>query len=157
MPNINSCNIAGHAAADAELRTTPSGTKVCEIRMAVNAGWGDNKKTVWTKIVIWGKPAEWMAGCQKGDTVVTNNAEFSVDEWTNKDNEKRRTHYFTAGNGSTTFYVKKGHFKAQQNARGSENIYSAEKDAEKEPDKDWKASGPAQPQMMDDQDNQLPF
>lgn len=113
MPAINSCTIAGHAAADAELRHLQGGNAVCEIRMAITSGFGDNKKTIWTKAVIWGKPAEWMATCQKGDTVVLQNAEFCVDEWDGKDGSKQKTHYFSCGRQSACFYVKKGHFKEQ--------------------------------------------
>lgn len=113
MPAINSCTVAGHAAADAELRHLQSGNAVCEIRMALTSGYGDNKKTVWTKATIWGKPAEWMATCQKGDTVVLQNAEFCVDEWEGKDGTKQKTHYFSCGRQTTVFYVKKGHFREQ--------------------------------------------
>ena len=108
-------NFAGHAAADAELKHVgPSNTPICEIRIALKTGWGDHESAAWTKLVIFGKPAEWMAGAKKGDTIVANNVEYNVDEWTGKDDQKRQTHYFKAGNGSTCFYVLKGHFCAAE-------------------------------------------
>jgi single-strand DNA-binding protein len=36
---------AGRIARDAELRTTQSGTSVCSFTVAVDAGYGDKKRT----------------------------------------------------------------------------------------------------------------
>ena len=112
MPNINSCNIAGHAAADAELIETKTGKSVCEIRLALKSGWGENEKVIWTKLVIWGKPSEWMSGAKKGDFINVVNAEYCFDEYI-KNGETKRFSYFTANNRTTVFYVQKGHFKQQ--------------------------------------------
>jgi len=112
MPTINSCNIAAHAGSDAKYKEVGE-TFVTEINIAITSGWGDRAKTAWATAVIWGKPAQWMASCGKGDLVVINNAEFIVDEYKNKDGEERRAHKFVVGRNGTAFYVKKGHFKEQ--------------------------------------------
>lgn len=46
--------ITGRLTKDAELRFTADGTQVCDFGVAVNEGWGDNKKVVWFKCSLWG-------------------------------------------------------------------------------------------------------
>lgn len=53
--------IAGRVGRDAELRATPSGDSVLSFSVAVDSGWGDNKKTVWFRVSLWGERAEKLA------------------------------------------------------------------------------------------------
>lgn len=106
MPNVNKCFITGHAGRDAETRTTPNGKTITEINIAVNNGYGENKKTVWTKLKIIGKPAEWMSGACKGDVVSANGAEYCVDE-VKKESGIERYHYFLCGMGCDVYYTSK--------------------------------------------------
>jgi len=46
---------------DAELRHTPSGKAVCNLALAYDIGYGDNKKTQWIDAALWEKRAEAMA------------------------------------------------------------------------------------------------
>ena len=54
----------GNLGKDPELRysTGQNQTAICRFSIAVNKGYGDNKKTVWINIVTFGKLAE---NCQK--------------------------------------------------------------------------------------------
>lgn len=59
--------------ADAELRYTPEGTPVCNIRAAYNYGrkGADNKKpSQWTEFSLWGDRAEKLAGYLKKGTTL---------------------------------------------------------------------------------------
>lgn len=51
----------GRLGKDAELRTTPNGTKVAEFSIADEVGYGQNKKTQWLKCSMFGERAEKVA------------------------------------------------------------------------------------------------
>lgn len=72
--------------ADAELKTTPSGTSVAELSLVYDVGRGDNKQPQWVRASLWGKRAE--ATCQyltKGTQIVAYLDEILVDTYTKRD------------------------------------------------------------------------
>lgn len=87
---MNSVNISGRAGAEVELRYTPSGKAVAQLTLAVDDGWGENKKTAWIGVTLWGATAELAArAIQKGDRVGIT-GRLSQEEWTDKDGKKQR-------------------------------------------------------------------
>ena len=56
MSNVFS--FTGTVGRDAEVRVTPSGTNVLNVTVANNIGYGDNQKTLWIRVAVWGKRAE---------------------------------------------------------------------------------------------------
>lgn len=58
MKNIT---IAGNIGKDAELRTTQNGDKVAGFTVAVSDGFGNDKRTLWFDVSVWGKRAETLA------------------------------------------------------------------------------------------------
>ena len=63
MANINRVVLVGNLTRDPELRTTPSGTSVCKLRLAVNSRartrdgqWTD--KPNYFDVTVWGNQAE---------------------------------------------------------------------------------------------------
>ena len=50
--------IAGNLGRDPEMRYMPDGTAVTSFSMAVSDGFGENKKTIWFRVNVWGKRAE---------------------------------------------------------------------------------------------------
>lgn len=55
---MNQLTIIGNLTKDPELRTTPSGKTVCKFTVAVNDGFGENKKTTYIDVDAWEKYAE---------------------------------------------------------------------------------------------------
>jgi len=55
---FNQAVLAGNLTRDCELRYTASGTAVANFTIAVNTGWGDNKKVLFMDCVVWKKQAE---------------------------------------------------------------------------------------------------
>ena len=60
---VNKVILIGNLGADPELRYTPSGQAVCDLRLATNESWTDKsgqkqERTEWHRVVMWGKPAE---------------------------------------------------------------------------------------------------
>ena len=51
---MNVFTATGRLGRDVEVRTTQSGTTVANLAIAVDAGYGDNKKTQWgARSTVW--------------------------------------------------------------------------------------------------------
>ena len=60
---VNKVILIGHLGADPDMRYTPSGAGVCELRVATSESWKDKngqrqERTEWHRVVVWGKTAE---------------------------------------------------------------------------------------------------
>lgn len=58
---MNKIIVSGGLGRDAELKALPSGKNVLEFSIAVNSGFGDNKKTYWWKAKLFGDRASKLA------------------------------------------------------------------------------------------------
>lgn len=58
---MNKIIVTGGLGRDAELKGLPSGKYVLEFSIAVNSGYGDNKKTYWWKAKMFGERAVKLA------------------------------------------------------------------------------------------------
>ena len=56
--SINKVILSGNLTRDPDVKYTQSGTAVATFSIAVNDGYGDNQKTYYPNIVVWGKTAE---------------------------------------------------------------------------------------------------
>ena len=66
---MNSWNFTGRLGRDAELKS-PNGKPLLNFAVAVDFGWGANKKTTWVECTLFGKRAESLADhMAKGATV----------------------------------------------------------------------------------------
>lgn len=55
---MNNVCIIGNITRDPELRYTPSGKAVTTLNVAINEGYGENKKAHFLNCVVWEKSAE---------------------------------------------------------------------------------------------------
>jgi len=55
---LNRVQLIGNLGSDPEMRYTPGGKAVANMRLAVNTGFGDNQRTDWFTLVAWEKLAE---------------------------------------------------------------------------------------------------
>lgn len=86
---MNSVNVIGNLVADPEFRQTPNGKDVCDFRIAINEGYGENKRAVFISVSCWQKLAEIVNKyCVKG-TKVGVSGSLRQDNWESKDGEKR--------------------------------------------------------------------
>ena len=74
---------------DAEQRFTKNGDPIVSFRGAVDSGFGQNKKTSWLKFNLWGKRGDSLLPYLKDKTQVVVSGEFSNEEYTDKDGNKR--------------------------------------------------------------------
>jgi single-strand DNA-binding protein len=87
---MNRVNIIGRVGGEIELRHTPAGKAVTEINLAVDDGWGENKKTAWIGVTLWGATAELaQRAIRKGDRVGID-GRLSQDEWEDKQTGKKQ-------------------------------------------------------------------
>jgi single-strand DNA-binding protein len=81
---MNNIVIIGRLGQDPELKTTQSGKQVCNFSVAVNEGYGENKKTVWFNCVLWEKTAEVAAKYLKKGSQACVRGRMVSREWTHE-------------------------------------------------------------------------
>jgi single-strand DNA-binding protein len=93
--NINRVTLTGNLTRDPELRTTPSGTSVCSLRLAVNTRrkdasgeWVD--KPNYFDVTIWGRQGENAAQYLEKGRPVALDGRLEWREWEDKEGNKRQ-------------------------------------------------------------------
>ena len=76
--------ISGRVGRDAELRRTQGGDPVLGFTVAVDDGWGDNKRTLWFKCSLWGKRGESLKDMLPKGREVTVSGDLSTEEYQGK-------------------------------------------------------------------------
>lgn len=90
MPTANIVVLVGHLGADPELRYTPNGKAVATMSLAVNDGWGDNQKTYWVRVKVWGTSGEWAGkNLAKGNAVLVN-GRLTIEKWEDKESGQEK-------------------------------------------------------------------
>jgi single-strand DNA-binding protein len=72
--------IAGRLGRDSELRRTQSGDPVLSFSVAVDDGYGENKKTLWFDCSVWGKRGESLSKMLSKGTAVAVSGDLSTRE-----------------------------------------------------------------------------
>ena len=94
MASLNKVFLIGNLVRPPELRYTPSGTAVADLRLAVNRSYttqGGEKReeTCFLTIVVWGKQAEACGEyLDKGSPILVE-GRLQTREWETKDGQKR--------------------------------------------------------------------
>ena len=94
MASLNKVFLMGNLTRDPELRYTPSGTAVADLRVAVNDSYTDREgkrveRTLFVDVVVWQRQAE--TACEylsKGRPILVE-GRLQMDEWENQQGEKR--------------------------------------------------------------------
>jgi single-strand DNA-binding protein len=81
---MRQATFAGRLGKDAELKYTPQGVAVCNFNIAVDAGYGENKKTLWIQAAIWRERAEKLSQYLTKGKFVTVSGDVDVRAWVNK-------------------------------------------------------------------------
>lgn len=95
MASFNKVILVGNLTRDPQVRAIASGQSVCELGLAVNRTWFDQKtnsrkdETTFVDITLWGRQAE-IAGeyLSKGRSVLIE-GRLQLDQWEDKDGQKR--------------------------------------------------------------------
>jgi single-strand DNA-binding protein len=97
MASFNKVIVLGNLTRDPEVRYTTGGTAVCEITLAVNHKWRDNKsnqmreEVTFVDVELWGRVAE-IAGeyLGKGRPALIE-GRLKQEKWTDKETGKQRS------------------------------------------------------------------
>lgn len=81
MPHVI---INGNTGKDAEYKTTQSGSELCTFSVADEAGYGDNKETIWFDVTSWGKGSQGLANALRKGSKVNVIGELSTREYNGK-------------------------------------------------------------------------
>jgi len=93
--NINRVVLTGNLTRDPELRSTPSGTSVCSLRLAVNTSRKDAQgnwvdKPNYFDITVWGRQGENVAQFLSKGRPVAVDGRLEWREFTDKDGNNRQ-------------------------------------------------------------------
>jgi len=95
--NINVVVITGNLTRDPELRSTPGGTSVCKLRVAVNSRRKDGQTGNWVDkpnyfdVTVWGAQGENCANYLSKGRPVAVEGRLDWREWEDKDGNKRQS------------------------------------------------------------------
>ena len=94
MNNINRVVITGNLTADPELRSTPSGTSVCNLRIACNTRRKDGEEWVdkpnFFNVTVWGAQGENVARYLSKGRPVAIDGRLEWREWETQEGAKRQ-------------------------------------------------------------------
>jgi len=94
--NINTVVITGNLTKDPELRSTPGGTSVCELRVAVNSRRKDGQTGEWIDkpnyfdVIVWGAQGENCSNYLSKGRPVAVEGRLDWREWEAKDGSGKR-------------------------------------------------------------------
>lgn len=94
MPSLNKVLLIGNLTRAPELRYTPGGTAVADIRLAVNRQYttqtGEKREeAVFLTVVVWGKQAEACAEYLDKGSQIFIEGRLMLKEWERKDGVKQ--------------------------------------------------------------------
>jgi single-strand DNA-binding protein len=95
--NVNVVVVTGNLTRDPELRSTPGGTSVCKLRVAVNSRRKDGQSGEWIDkpnyfdVTVWGAQGENCANYLAKGRPVAIEGRLDWREWDDKEGNKRQT------------------------------------------------------------------
>lgn len=103
MSGVNKVILVGNLGADPDLRHTPSGTAVSNLRLATTEVFSTregekNKRTEWHRVVAFGRLAEICNQYLKKGRQVYIEGRLQTREWEDKNGDKRYTTEIVATN-----------------------------------------------------------
>jgi single-strand DNA-binding protein len=96
MADLNKVYLMGRLTFDPELRRTPSGTAVAELRLATSRSWtgrdGERKEeTLYIDVTVWDRQAETCCQYLKKGSGVHVEGSLKMDTWDDKTTGEKRS------------------------------------------------------------------
>ena len=95
MGSVNKVILVGNLGRDAELRYTPSGTAVANLRIATTETWTDRnsgqrqERTEWHTVDVWAKQAETLHEYLRKGRQIYVEGSLRTRQWDDRDGNKR--------------------------------------------------------------------
>lgn len=112
--SFTKATIIGNLTRDAELKITPSGTKVLEVNVATNRGKGESQKTTYFRCAIFGKRGESGAQYLLKGVQVAITGDLVLEEWTDKEGKTRVSANITVDDYQILKYANDGAPKTEE-------------------------------------------
>lgn len=92
--SVNKVILIGHLGADPEIRYTPTGAPVANLRIATNESWKNKngqkeERTEWHRVVAWSKLAELASQYLTKGRQVYIEGRIQTRSWDDKDGQKK--------------------------------------------------------------------
>jgi len=84
---MNNVALVGNVSREPEVRQTPSQTNIAKFSIAVDDGFGDNKKTYFFDVIIFGKRTKVCQYLHKGSKVAIS-GKLQQNRWTDQDGKQ---------------------------------------------------------------------
>src|SRR4051794_39127445 len=102
MADLNRVYLMGRLTFDPELRRTPSGTAVTELRMATNRSWAGRdgerrEETLFIDVTVWDRQAETCCQYLKKGSGIHVEGSLRMDTWDDKTTGEKRSKIRTHG------------------------------------------------------------
>ena len=91
MPSINNCIAMGHLVRTPDLRSTPSGSPVCDITLALNRKSNGREDVCYVDVVAWGKNAENCGKYLEKGSCVLVEGYLKQESWDDRSSGQKRT------------------------------------------------------------------
>ncbi len=104
MRGVNKVILIGNLGQDPEVRYTPSGQAVANLRIATTESWNSKEngqreqRTEWHRVVVWGKQAENCSQYLSKGRQVYVEGRLQTRSWNDKDGNTRYTTEIVANN-----------------------------------------------------------
>ena len=85
---LNKIVTIGRLTRDPEIRYTQSGKAVCTFSIAVDDGYGENKKAYFCPVVVWGKAAEACGNSLRKGSKVAVTGKLTSRQYDNSEGKK---------------------------------------------------------------------
>lgn len=94
--SLNRIQIIGNLGAEPEVRSTPGGTRVANLRVATNEQWTDKsgqkqEHTEWHRVVLYGALADIAEKYMRKGGRIFVEGSLRTDKWTDRDGNDRYT------------------------------------------------------------------
>lgn len=94
MSSVNKAILIGHLGADPEMRYSPSGDAIANIRLATSETWKDKdgvkqSKTEWHRVVFFGKLAEIVGQYLRKGSLAYVDGKIQTRKWRDKEGQDR--------------------------------------------------------------------
>ena len=143
--NFNKVILMGNLTADPELRTTPKGNSVTDIRMAINRYVSSNnspdgtnsrtEETVFVDVTLWGRQAQFACDYARKGSAVFIEGRLQFDTWEDRQSGQRRSRLYVIGeniqlltprnSGATAGVPRSDYSPQRQGFGGGTNNYSS--------------------------------
>lgn len=95
MASFNKVILMGNLTRDPELRSTPGGTQVTDVDLAINDSYTDasgnkQERVTFVNITFWGKGAETLCRWKKKGDPLLIEGRLQLDTWTDKQSGEKR-------------------------------------------------------------------